>query len=70
LDFGACREYSRDFTDTYFQIVYAASKKDRKTIIDASVKLGFLTGEENKTMLDAHTDAVTIIGELLLMHLY
>jgi len=36
---------------------------DRKKIIDSSLELGFLTGEENREMLNAHYTGVMIVGE-------
>ena len=47
LDFGATHSYSKQFMDTYIRIVHAATQHNRKVVLDESVKLGFLTGEEN-----------------------
>eukprot|EP01114_Cavostelium_apophysatum_P011966 TRINITY_DN26564_c0_g1_i1.p1 TRINITY_DN26564_c0_g1~~TRINITY_DN26564_c0_g1_i1.p1 ORF type:complete len:599 (-),score=100.77 TRINITY_DN26564_c0_g1_i1:9-1805(-) len=63
LDFGACREFDRSFTDEYIRIVSGAAKKDSQTVLEASRKLGFLTGEESKIMNDAHVEAVMVVGE-------
>ncbi|ETV99452.1 Atypical/ABC1/ABC1-A protein kinase, variant 2 [Aphanomyces invadans] len=44
IDFGAARAYPKEFVDTYFDIVWGAAQLDGKTMMDASLKLGFLTG--------------------------
>lgn len=63
LDFGAAREYDKEFVDDYLRLVWAAANKDRKTIHDISVKLGFLTGLESQQMLDAHIASGLVVGE-------
>lgn len=63
LDFGASREYSRNFTDVYIRVIKAASDRDRKEVLAGSHKLKFLTGFETKVMEKAHIDAVMILGE-------
>ncbi|XP_006871324.1 PREDICTED: chaperone activity of bc1 complex-like, mitochondrial [Chrysochloris asiatica] len=63
LDFGATREYDRDFTDLYIQIIRAAADKDRETVLKKSIEMKFLTGYEVKAMEDAHLDAILILGE-------
>ena len=57
IDFGALREYPDAFVDSYQRLVVAAANSDRSTLMEESVNLGFLTGSESKTMLDAHCDA-------------
>eukprot|EP00871_Galdieria_phlegrea_P005651 jgi/Galph1/6087/GphlegSOOS_G4749.1 len=63
LDFGASREFSKDFVERYLQMVIACSKKDREAVIEYSKQLGFLTGDESKSMLDAHCAAAFVVGE-------
>lgn len=63
IDFGASREFSKSFVDEYLRVVHAFAKRDRKQAYESSVKLGFLTGDESKTMIDAHVDAGFIVGE-------
>ena len=63
LDFGAAREYESSFVQDYLDVVAAAAQDDRVTIIDKSIKLGFLTGHESKEMLDAHCSSVIILGK-------
>ena len=50
MDFGAGRDFTDDFLDTYIEVIHGAYSSDRKKIMDSSHKLGFLTGEENKEM--------------------
>jgi len=63
LDFGAGREFSEDFLNTYIEVIHGAYTSDRDKIIEKSLKLGFLTGEENREMLNAHYTGVMIVGE-------
>mgnify|MGYP006905982340 FL=1 len=42
--------------------VYACANQDRENVIDLSCKLGFLTGEESMTMLNAHCEAAFVVG--------
>jgi len=63
IDFGAAREYSKSFVDGYLRIVWAAANKDGNTIMDQSHKMGFLTGEENDIMLEAHKMSGFTVGE-------
>eukprot|EP00808_Paulinella_micropora_P024107 g68950.t1 len=63
IDFGATRDYDQDFVEEYMRMVQACAEKRRDDIIDSSIKLGFLTGEESKRMLQAHLEASFIIGE-------
>lgn len=63
IDFGAARRYEKDFVDTYMKIVHAAAINDIPTLIEASKKLGFLTGLESKIMLDSHAQSTLAVGE-------
>ncbi|XP_017888083.1 atypical kinase COQ8B, mitochondrial isoform X2 [Ceratina calcarata] len=64
LDFGACREYDKQFMDKYIEVIYAASEGDRNKILDLSREMGFLTGYESKIMEEAHVDAVMVLGQV------
>ena len=44
-------------------MIHGAYTSDKEKIIDNSLKLGFLTGEENKEMINAHYTGVMIVGE-------
>eukprot|EP01101_Sappina_pedata_P009337 TRINITY_DN5417_c0_g1_i1.p1 TRINITY_DN5417_c0_g1~~TRINITY_DN5417_c0_g1_i1.p1 ORF type:complete len:553 (+),score=192.73 TRINITY_DN5417_c0_g1_i1:41-1699(+) len=63
IDFGACRDFSPKFTREYMRLVQRAAVKDREGVIQSSIKLGFLTGEESQVMLNAHSQAVFAVGE-------
>jgi len=63
IDFGAASEYSRDFVDNYIEMVYACGEGNPDDIVVYGQKLGFLTGEEGKTMIDAHIAASKVVGE-------
>lgn len=63
IDFGAAREYSSDFINDYIELVWAASNQDKKKIIDVSIKMGFLSGDESEEMMNAHVEAGMIFGE-------
>ncbi|KAL8667614.1 MAG: hypothetical protein Q9202_000469 [Teloschistes flavicans] len=63
LDFGASRDYPHKFIVPYVQILRAASRNDRDTIRDRSIDLGYLTGYESRTMLDAHVSSVLTLAE-------
>ncbi|XP_022901536.1 atypical kinase COQ8B, mitochondrial isoform X2 [Onthophagus taurus] len=64
LDFGASREYSKEFIDRYIKIIKAAADDDRQSVLQGSRDIGFLTGYETKSMENAHVDAVMILGEI------
>ncbi|KAK9883591.1 hypothetical protein WA026_001767 [Henosepilachna vigintioctopunctata] len=64
LDFGASREYSKEFMDKYVRILKAAYDSDRETIRNISGEIGFFTGYESNIMIEAHVDAVMILGEI------
>lgn len=63
LDLGAGRGFGVDFLDSYMQIIWGAFKDDRDSIIKNSKNIGFLTGEENREMLNAHYIGTMIVGE-------
>lgn len=63
LDFGASREYPEAFITTYAKLLAAASKSDRDSVRELSIKLGYLTGHESKAMLDAHIASVLTLAE-------
>ncbi|XP_026070433.1 atypical kinase COQ8A, mitochondrial-like [Carassius auratus] len=63
LDFGATRGFDESFTDVYIEIIKAAADGDREGVLKRSIDMKFLTGYESKTMLNAHVDAVMILGE-------
>ena len=65
LDFGACSDYASTFTEKYREVVCAGVDKDYDRIVEHSIDIGFLTGKENKAMMDAHVYSIYEIGEPL-----
>lgn len=63
LDFGASRAFPDEFTTPYINLLIAASKRDRESLRELSIQLGYLTGEESKAMLDAHVDSILTLAE-------
>ena len=63
IDFGATREYSKDFVDGYIRIVWAAANRDEETLMAQSYRMGFLTGQENDEMKRAHLLSGFTVGE-------
>lgn len=62
IDFGAVRVYSKQFCDSYIRLIRACVDKDREKVLEHSVRLGFLTGDENQLMKDAHVASAFAIG--------
>ena len=54
IDFGAGRNFDHKFLDGYMRVIHGAFIQNREQVIESSKLLGFLTGEENKEMLNAH----------------
>lgn len=48
VDFGATREYTKEFMDDWLHLLQAAASKDRDACAEWSLKLGYLTGKENE----------------------
>jgi aarF domain-containing kinase len=63
LDFGAAREYSKEFISRYIRLLLAASKSDKDTVRAMSTELGYLTGYESKAMLKAHISSILTLAE-------
>ncbi|RYP76223.1 hypothetical protein DL770_007265 [Monosporascus sp. CRB-9-2] len=63
LDFGASREYPEEFVSQYVSLLAAASRTDRRAVKDLSESLGYLTGHESRTMLDAHVASILTLAE-------
>ncbi|KAH8105713.1 ABC1-domain-containing protein [Phellopilus nigrolimitatus] len=62
IDFGATRSYSKEFIDKWMHQLQAAVAKDREECIHWSLELGYLTGAESKSMLDAHVQSLTLLA--------
>ncbi|XP_053365882.1 atypical kinase COQ8A, mitochondrial [Clarias gariepinus] len=63
LDFGATRGFDASFTDAYIELIKAAADRNREGVLQRSIDMKFLTGYESKAMMNAHVDAVMILGE-------
>lgn len=63
IDFGATREFPKSFVDGYLRIVWASANRDETTLMKQSRAMGFLTGEENEIMLNAHKLSGFTVGE-------
>jgi len=63
IDFGATREFSKEFMDKYVRLLQTAQTGDREACARWSTEIGFLTGEETKPMIEAHISACMILGE-------
>lgn len=63
IDFGAAREYDEEFVTGYLNIVVANADRDEAALMRESVRLGFLTGDENGPMLEAHKASGFCLGE-------
>lgn len=63
IDFGAARAYNEEFLLRYLELIRACARGDREGVIDYSMRLGFLTGEESRDMMDAHVQASFAVGE-------
>ncbi|KAL5700443.1 mitochondrial chaperone [Ranunculus cassubicifolius] len=62
IDFGAARDYPKNFVDDYLKMVVACANCDKDTVLEMSQRLGFLTGEESDVLLDAHVQAGFVVG--------
>ncbi|KAJ8103845.1 ABC1 family-domain-containing protein [Lipomyces tetrasporus] len=63
LDFGASREFSTEFVGDYVGVLKAAVRNDRKGCEVYSRRLGYLTGLESLSMLNAHVDSILTLAE-------
>jgi len=63
LDFGASREYPREFIELYTAVLAAASRRDLDACRSLSVKLGYLTGLESDAMTTAHVTSILTLAE-------
>ena len=63
LDFGASRDFPDKFIQPYIRVLLAASQNDRDSCRDLSIQLGYLTGHESRTMLNAHVDSILTLAE-------
>jgi aarF domain-containing kinase len=62
LDFGGCRQFSTSFVDDYIRVIHGAIVGNDKEVLEASQRLGFLTGEEDAVMQKAHVGVARMLG--------
>ncbi|KAJ8690714.1 hypothetical protein PTI98_012120 [Pleurotus ostreatus] len=62
VDFGATREYTKEFMDNWLRLLQSAISEDRTSCIEWSIKLGYLTGQETDIMFDAHVASMTLLA--------
>ncbi|KAL1544925.1 mitochondrial chaperone [Salvia divinorum] len=62
IDFGAARDYPKEFVDDYLRMVRSCGNSDREMVIEMSRRLGFLTGMESEIMVEAHVQAGFVVG--------
>ncbi|PWY98904.1 ABC1-domain-containing protein [Testicularia cyperi] len=63
IDFGATREYSKQFMDDWLRMLQAAVRGDHVECIEWSRKVGYLTGQESEAMEKAHVESMIALGE-------
>ena len=63
IDFGAAREFDEEFVRGYLNIVIANANQDEKALMEESIRMGFLTGDENDIMMEAHKLSGFCLGE-------
>ena len=63
LDFGSGRDFDQFFLDGYIEIIHGSFTQNKEKVMENSLRLKFLTGEENKEMLNAHYAGALAIGE-------
>jgi aarF domain-containing kinase len=65
IDFGASREYTKEFMDGWYRLMVAAMGGDREACRVESLGLGYLTGREEEVMLEAHVDSMILVASEL-----
>lgn len=68
VDFGAALAYDKPFVDEYIRVVWAAANGDAATMMESSIKLKFITGQESSKMIAAHEAAGMVVGEPFRSH--
>ncbi|WRT69437.1 uncharacterized protein IL334_006423 [Kwoniella shivajii] len=62
IDFGASREYTKEFMDGWYRLLKSCLEGDRVKMKEESLSLGYLTGEENDVMVEAHLDSMALVA--------
>jgi aarF domain-containing kinase len=61
LDFGAVKEYSKEFVESYRRILIASYYRDHKKIIDESIELGFFDSREGQEAKDIYLEMMEFL---------
>ena len=61
MDFGASRDYSKQFVDNYLDVIHSAVVRDREGVVKASKALGYLTGYESKVQRSCEDNCYVIV---------
>ena len=59
----SARTFTKKFAGDYMKMLHSAATHNDKEIINASIDLGLLTGEESRDMNRTHIDAVKMVAE-------
>lgn len=62
IDFGATREYTPEFMDEWYGLLKSVVDGDRDAMARYSRQVGYLTGEENAEMLEAHLRSMELLA--------
>lgn len=62
IDFGASREYTPEFMAGWYKLLSAALSGDKPAMVAESQSLGYLTGEEEPDMVDAHIASMSALA--------
>jgi aarF domain-containing kinase len=62
LDFGAVKEYSKEFVESYRKILIASYHRDQKKIVEESIKLNFLDAREGQDVIDIYLEMMEFLA--------
>ena len=63
LDFGAAKEYSPEFVESYRKVLIAAFNRDHETVISESIKVGFLDAREDQSVRDIYAEMMDFLSD-------
>lgn len=63
LDFGAVKEYSKEFIEGYRSVLIASHNRENEKIIAESIKLGFLDAREGQNVRDVYLEMMDFLAE-------
>lgn len=68
IDFGATREYTQEFMDSWLRLLICAVNEDLAGCKEWSIKVGYLLGSESDEMTNAHVSSMTLLGSPFRKH--